>query len=132
MVQRTNDPGEQPNDSSTERHTGDRDYFPLIPRSDALSGVVLIVQADEELRHFDPPQQRSRICFGWPPSKSVLGASQFGRRAVRRWGPNRGRMWLDAELDSEDGLELVDRVRFRKKRRVLDEECLHSVGEGMA
>ena len=54
-------------------------------------------------------------------------SSQFGRRAVRRWGPNRGRMWLNAELDSQNSLELVDRIRFGKKRGVLDKECLHSV-----
>ena len=54
MVHRINDPSEKPNDSAPERHPGDRDYFPLIPRSEAPRDVVLVVHANEELRHFDP------------------------------------------------------------------------------
>ena len=125
MVHHINDPGEQPNDSPLERHPGDRDYYLLVPRSDALSGVVLIVQADEELRHFNP---RHDLEF-------VSG----GRRLRARWRHSSGDglcdagvpieagMWLNAELDSQNSLELVDRIRFGKKRGVLNKECLHSV-----
>jgi hypothetical protein len=98
MVHQINDSGKQPNDSFPERHPSDRDYFPLILRSDAPRNGVLVVHADEETQY----------------------ALQLGERAWRICGSHQDRMWLDAELDREDGLELVDRVRLRKERGVLN------------
>jgi hypothetical protein len=54
MVHQIDDPREQPNGSTPERHPGDRDYLPPIARAHAPRDQVLVVHADEELRHSGP------------------------------------------------------------------------------
>jgi hypothetical protein len=53
-------------------------------------------------------------------------------RVVAAGRLHRGGMRLDTEINGEDGLKLVDRIRLGEERGVLDKKCLHSVRDGVA